>query len=262
MLNNDVLKDEEVWAMYGLNYLNLNKREVMKTDIEEVPKDSEITIESRGNEITITLPYRKSNKNDIFCNTINVLIAFITLILGTSAMFTINFSEKISNSEWFWLILFLLGGVAILWQLYITFRKTIKEKIVLKPKELFFDSGISPFYCAEKQDTLMRYSFTTRYQKSFSLQELDSLVLTKTKDDSLYLLTFEKSKESIFLAYRMRNDERKWLYQTILKYYGLENSYRVVEMDESRPKKRIFFIGGFFLIIYLVVFIQKWLTIL
>ena len=214
----------------------------MKTDIEKVPNNSEITIESRGNELTIILPYRKSNGNDMFCKGINVVLFFMALIFGGSAISIIKSSSYISNYEWFWLILFMLMPFLGLWSLYITLRQTTHGKIVLKPKELFFDSGISPLYCAEKQDSLMRYSYIGRYERTFSLQELKLLVLTKTKDDSLYLLTFEKSKKPIFFGYRMRNDEKKWLYRIILKYYESEGSYRVMKIDESRPKEKILLI--------------------
>ena len=215
----------------------------MKTDIEKVPENSDITIEQIGDELTIILPYRKSNGNDMFCKGINVVLFFMALIFGGSAISIIKSSSYISNYEWFWLILFMLMPFLGLWSLYITLRQTTHGKIVLKPKELFFDSGISPYYCAEKQDALTpRYSHISRQQRTFSIQELKSLVLTKTKDDLLYFLTFEKSKKPIFLGYRMRNDEKKWLYRIILKYYESEGSYRVMKIDESRPKEKILLI--------------------
>jgi len=214
----------------------------MSIDIEKIPNDSNITIESKGNELIIILPYRKSNGNDIFCNGIYIISSLLMIILILGSVSDMIHSSNISGDKWFWLLLTVLVGFLGVWQLYTIFRKIVDEKIILKPKELFFDSGVSPLYCAEKQDTLMRYSFTTRYQKTFSLQELDSLVLTKTKDNSLYLLTFEKSEKSIFLAYRMRSDEKKWLYRTILKYYSLEGSFQVMKMDESRPRKKKIFI--------------------
>ena len=232
----------------------------MKIDSNKLPEKSDIAIEKNRNEITIILPYRKGNSNDIFCNGINVIGSVIVLILGANVISTINHSANISNDEWFWLILFLLMGVVILWQLYITFRKTTYEQIILKPEELFFDSGISPLYCNEKKDILMRYNYTTHYQKTFFIQELTSLVLTKTKDDSLYLLTFEKSEKVIFFGFRMTDEERKWLYRTILNYYGLEYLYKVIQMDESKPKKKKLFILAWIVVLFTLPYIIKWIS--
>ena len=203
------------------------------------PINSKIHIESKGNELAITLPHRVASFSDKFCIAVYFISSIFLIFLSFLFIQEIFREKNITNDELFWLVMLILGGSGALWTLNIIFRKKISETIILKPQELLFNSGVSPIYCNERQDKLMSYSYLQKSSKAFSRQDLNSLVLSKIEGDSLYLLTFEDdSKKNIFFAYLMTNEERKWLYETILKFYNLENSYKVIVMEESRPRKR------------------------
>jgi len=187
----------------------------------------------------ITLPHRVASDGDNFSRLFAFLNSALLLFLCYSTVKTVWLKENITNSELFWLIVFLLAGWGALWQISILFRKKVSETIRLTPTELVFDSGVSPLYGAKREDALTGYGYLKKRRKVFSRQDLKSLVLSKTKDDELYLLTFEDdANKNIFFAYRTSNEERKWLYATILNFYGLDDSYRVVAMDESKPRKQ------------------------
>ena len=229
----------------------------MQSKTYKLPTNSKIHIDSKKNELLITLPYRVASGWDKFTLAIAFFSSIFMTVLCFSAVQKLLFTKSITNDELFWLILFIVGGGVALWQINLIFRKKTPETLILTPTELFFNSGRSPLYGAEKQDELMHYSYLKKRTKVFICQDLEFLVLSKTKDESLYLLSFEDDlKQDVFFAYRMTNEERIWLYETILKFYGLEDYYTVIEMDESKPKKRImslfiwiiFFYGFFFLV--------------
>jgi len=219
----------------------------------KIPTNSKIQLSSKGNELLIILPHRAALDGDNFSRLFTFLNSAFLMFLCSFAVKTVWLKENITNGELFWLIVFLLGGWVALWEISILFRKKVSETIHLKPNELIFDAGVSPLYGFERQDGLTRYEYLKKRHKVFSRQDLKSLVLSKTKDDELYLLTFEDDvNKNIFFAYKTSNEERKWLYETILNFYDLDDSYRVVAMDESKPRKKkiwvILFVGLLFVL--------------
>jgi len=227
----------------------------MYTKTYKIPTNSKIQLTPKENEFLITLPHRVASDGDNFSRLFAFLNSTLLLFLCYSTVKTVWLKENITNSELFWLIVFLLGAWGALWQISILFRKKVSETIRLTPTELVFDAGVSPLYSFERQDGVTRYNYLKKRRKVFSRQDLKSLVLSKTKDDELYLLTFEDdANKNIFFAYRTSNEERKWLYETILNFYDLDDSYRVVAMDESKPQKEkiwvILFVGLLFYMVH------------
>jgi len=225
----------------------------MYTKTYKIPTNSKIQLTPKENELLITLPHRVASGWDSISRILAFLSSILLMFLCFALVKTLWLKENITNDELFWLIVFLLGGWGALWQISILFRKKVSETIRLTPNELVFDAGVSPLYGGEREDSLMRYNYLKKRRKVFSRQDLKSLVLSKTKDDELYLLTFEDdANKNIFFAYRTSNEERKWLYETILNFYGLDDLYRVVAMDESKSQKEkiwvILFVGLLFLL--------------
>jgi len=219
----------------------------------KTPTNSKIQLTPKENELLITLPHRVASGWDSFSRILAFFTSMLLMFLCFVLVKTLWLKENITNDELFWLIVFLLGGWGALWQISILFRKKVSETIRLTPTELVFDSGVSPLYGAKREDALTGYGYLKKRRKVFSRQDLKSLVLSKTKDDELYLLTFEDDvNKNIFFAYRTSNEERKWLYETILNFYGLDDLYRVVAMDESKSQKEkiwvILFVGLLFLL--------------
>jgi len=219
--------------------LNIKRELNMYTKTYKIPTNSKIQLTSKENELLITLPHRVASGWDSISRILAFLSSILLMFLCFALVKTLWLKENITNDELFWLVVFLVGGWGALWQISILFRKKVSETIRLTPTELVFDAGVSPLYGAKREDALTGYGYLKKRRKVFSRQDLKSLVLSKTKDDELYLLTFEDDvNKNIFFAYRTSNEERKWLYETILNFYGLEDLYRVVAMDESKPRKQ------------------------
>jgi len=219
----------------------------------QIPSNSKIQLTSKESELLIILPHRVASSWDNFSRILAFFTSMLLMFLCFALVKTLWIKGDITNDELFWLILFLLGGWVALWQISILLRKKVSETIRLTPTELVFNSGVSPLYGAEREDSLMRYNYLKKRHKVFSRQDLKSLVLSKTKDDELYLLTFEDDvNKNIFFAYRTSNEERKWLYETILNFYDLDDLYRVIATDESKPRKKkiwiILFVGLLFVL--------------
>jgi len=203
----------------------MKNREIYKT-----LNNSEIQLAFKDNELTIILPYRELNGSEQLFRKILFIFAIVSILLSLHALNTIYTSKNISDDEWSRLLFLAFGGLMSLWYFYLFFRKVVPEKIILKPNELVFDSGNSPLYGYEKQDKITGYTYTWRRKIIFRLKYIESLTLSKTKNDLAHILFIENPIKYIFLGYRMSKEEKEWLYRTILKYYNLEHLYHIKEI--------------------------------
>ena len=201
------------------------------SSIYNLPIYSNIMLEKSEDELTIILPYRELNGSEQFFRKLFFLGAIVLIILSLNDLNIIYTSKNISDDEWSWLLSLSFGGLIALRYFYIFFRKTVDEKIILKPNELVFDSGNSPLYEYEKQDKITGYTYTWRRKIIFRLQYIESLTLNKTKNDLAHVLSIKNHEKYIFLGYRMSNDEKEWLYRSILKFYNLEHLYHIKKIN-------------------------------
>jgi len=208
----------------------MERRIIMR--IESLPKNSNIKIDEKQDETIIVLPMT----NEIFSFLYIPPISLVALFLAWFALKTLWVETSMYDGH-YWLYVFILGGVGGIWQLYILFRKKIPEKLVLRANYFFIDTGVPPIYTPkfkEKKDAITRYHYMTRRKHSFQKEELNSLVLKKTKDDSLYLLTFEKREKPLHIGYRLTSEETKWLYAYILNFYNINDKYKVLSLDARK----------------------------
>ena len=221
--------------------------------MKKLPEKSKIEIRKNNNEVVIVLPIKEYVFSYLmvgFMSFVSVSITYISIVeLWRNPTFTL--------SKILWLSFFIFLCTIILRQLYLTLRRTSSEKIFLKENEIFIDTGVTSalnFY--EKQDALTQYDYLRRKKITMYKENLDRLVLAKTKDDSLYLLTFEGMDKALYLGYRLTNEERKWLYSYILNFYNNTETYRVIALDESRANKWKMELKIYASIIFLVFFLK------